>query len=246
MINVVVVEDNDDSFEGFRQAIDNYFPEIRILKRFIDAETAFTNIKKMNFDWLILDIDLDGNLNGFDLIDLIGKNLNYKVIFYTGHDELAIKAIRYNAYDYFTKPIIITDIKNCIKRYQSEDNLNLNKSRNVNINNTNEFIILNTHDKTAFIKQNDIIYIRAEGAYSLIFYKDESIKYSKNLNSLSKMLNSEQFIRINRFIIINKFHVKEIIKNEKNDGILKLSDNYEIPLSSNLKNDLNNILNSKL
>ncbi len=246
MIDIVIVEDNNDSYEGFKQAIDNYFPEIRILNRFSDVETAFSNLKKIKFDWLVLDIDLDGNLNGFDLLDLIGINQKYKVIFYTGHDELAIKAIRYNAYDYFTKPIAITDIKKCISRYLKEINNPTNDEIMDDFKNKNDYLILNTHEKTAFVKHSEILFIKSEGAYSNIYYNDTFIKYSKNLNSLSKLLDQETFIRVNRFFIINKFHVKEIIKTNNSEGILILSNNHRIPLSSNLKNELNNLLSLKL
>lgn len=246
MIKIVIVEDNDEAIDGLKKIFTNFFPDFKILNIFKGGEEAYPYILKNEFDWLILDVDLAGEINGFQLLELLDKNKKkFKTIFFTAHNELAINAIRENAFDFLTKPLSISDLKHCYERYVNEKDANksnLNDEFHKNIN----YFIVNTHEKTVYIDKKDIIYVEAEGAYSILHYENKKIKFSKNLYSVEKNLNSENFIRINRFTIINKFKIKELIKTDNGDGILVFVNNIKLPISRKLKNELNNTLSNIL
>lgn len=246
MIKIVIVEDNDEAIDGLKKIFTNFFPDFKILNQFNTGEEAYPFLINNNFDWLILDVDLAGDINGFQLLDLLGKNKDkFKTIFYTAHNELAINAIREKAFDFLTKPLSISDIKQCYERYVNE--LNINKSnKNEDLHKNFDYFIVNTHEKTVYIDKKDIIYIEADGAYSVLHYDNKKIKFSKNLNTVEKIINSENFIRINRFTIINKFKIKELIKTDNGDGILVFVNNIKLPISRKLKNELNNTLSNIL
>lgn len=67
----------------------------------IDDETA------------MLDIELN-NEKGFQILQEL-KPYSFKVVFITGHDSFAIKAIKFSALDYILKPVNETEFQQAIQ-----------------------------------------------------------------------------------------------------------------------------------
>ncbi len=101
-------------------------------------------------------------------------------------------------------------------------------------------IIVNTHDAINIIDYNDILYLCSEGAYTTLYCKNEIFKCSKNLASFTKMLKFySNFIRINRFYIINTNNLKKIIKNPVSKRSTLIFDNInQIESSSKINMEL--------
>ena len=63
------------------------------------------------------------DISGVDLAKLLKQNgFHGKIVFVTGFNQYAIKAIRAGAYDYLLKPVDVDEMREMINRYQSENN----------------------------------------------------------------------------------------------------------------------------
>ncbi len=94
-------------------------------------------------------------------------------------------------------------------------------------------IIINTHQATYFINHEDIIMIKAIGAYSEIICKDTSIKASKSIKHFESILKDLDFFqRIERSLILNKRYITNIIKDKTStDNSVTFSNGLSILLS---------------
>ena len=83
-----------------------------------DGPTALENLKKEEFDIVLLDILMPG-MDGFAVLKEIRKNKNHpRVIMLTGVSEIstAIESVKSGANDYITKPYDLTELVSCINR----------------------------------------------------------------------------------------------------------------------------------
>ena len=92
------------------------------------AETlkaASAELEKQNYSLVITDVNLpDGD--GFELLDIIGKNYPQTVVIViTGYGsiESAVKAIRRGAYEYLTKPIVDDELRLVVERAIKQQSL---------------------------------------------------------------------------------------------------------------------------
>ncbi|MEE9439545.1 MAG: LytTR family DNA-binding domain-containing protein [Saprospiraceae bacterium] len=89
-------------------------------------------------------------------------------------------------------------------------------------------ICLSLGNDFKFVYPSDIMYIKSEGSYSNIYFKDkENLIVTKNLKNLEEVLPEELFIRIHHSTIINLIFVNKYHHNTTNniellDGTLLL------------------------
>jgi two-component system LytT family response regulator len=103
--------------------------------------------------------------------------------------------------------------------------------------NTTGRIALSTQDGVSFVRFQDIIKVESSSNYSTFFLKNkQKIIVSRTLKEYEEALDEFQFMRINRFCIIN---LDEVVKYRKGDGgTIELSDNSEIEVSPQRKTEL--------
>lgn len=233
VINVIIIDDEEEFLMIFSKMIKSYFPEINIIGTATNINDALLLIKNTTPDIIFIDIIL-GKENGFELIDKI-SNLTSKIVFVTAHDEWAIKAIKYSAFDYILKPVKISDLKELIDKWKKTEiliNDNFKQiitllKENFNIQNKIKKIAINTQEEIRIINLEEIVRCESDGAYTKIFLKNkEVVTCTKNIAEIEKLLPSEFFIRCSKSNIVNLNYVKkfnkltnkfELVNNEKID-----------------------------
>lgn len=97
-----------------------------------------------------------------------------------------------------------------------------------------EKIVINTHKKVVLVDVNEINYLEALGAYTIVsLTKARKIKVSKNITTLSKYLTGENFIRTSRHNAINLNNITEITK-EKDKAIVHFDNKSKLEISKRL------------
>src|SRR5210317_2671141 len=102
-IRAILVDDEVKVRHVLRIKIEKYCPQIEITGEAENITDAEIMIRENGPQLIFLDIQMPGG-SGFDLLRSI-EDLNFEVIFTTGFDEFAIKAIKANAIGYLLKPI---------------------------------------------------------------------------------------------------------------------------------------------
>lgn len=232
-IKVIIIDDQLESINYLINLLEIYFiDEIEILKSYTSTNDALKEISKLNPDVIFLDIEMP-EMDGFEFKSLLPNDINSKVIIVTGQENYALKAIKSSVFDYILKPLTISDLRNCINKIK----LSMSKSAaQSELDSINNIIVVNRQDKTLFIEIDKINRIEASGSYTNIYFDENKISSTKNLNFYESILPNNKFFRAHRSYLININFVKEVLKNE-GEGVLVLKDNTKIELSRAKKDD---------
>lgn len=223
MMRAIIVEDEQNSRELLRSAIENFTEGIEVIGEADSVLSAVSLINSSKPDILFLDIELpDGK--GFDIIDRIDGQ--YKVVFVTAYDDYAIKAIRYAAIDYLVKPLDLDDLEAAIERLKirpaiTKKNVSFLNDRLTSTNNSENKIMVPGHSGYTLLDVNNIVAVEADANY--VFFTLENGKKHLAAHSLSyyeDLLPENKFFRIHKSHIINFTKIRTIEPGRTGKAIL--------------------------
>lgn len=203
------------------------------------AEEVLPIIRQHIPDILLMDINLKGNLDGIEVVQLIQKEYKIPVIYLTANSDEAHfnRAKTTNPYAFISKPFKKLDLQRAIEltfaRIQEEQNREKNfESLSEEPFILSDCIFVRSHDKMVKVCINDILYIEAERNYCKIHCKDKEHLMVMTLKDIEEKLTSNTLKRIHRSFIVNLSHIDEIATSHV--VIAKKA----IPLSADLKREL--------
>ncbi len=239
-IKALVVDDEEYSRGVVVSLLEQNFPEIEIVDKAKSAIEAIKSINKHNPDIVFLDIEmLDGT--GFDVLDALPK-VNFQFIFITSYSHYAIKAFKYSATDYITKPVDIDEFTEAVEKLKQNIVLNIHTGKNLEVLQENisaktpTRIIVPDAQGYNYIKLEEIIRFEADGRYTQLYLNEgRKITISKILREFSYLVDDKYFFRTHKSHIINLNYVKTLLKHE--GGEIIMDDNSRIALSRERKKD---------
>jgi two-component system LytT family response regulator len=236
MIKAIIVDDEKNSREVITELLKECFDEIKIVAQAGDVKTSIAEIEKHKPNLLFLDIDLpDGT--GFDIL----KNIEYrdmKVIFITAHQDYAIQAIKFSAFDFILKPYnsgeLIKTVRRVIDEQTAENNALRFESILANFGNSLpelKKIVLKTSERIYLVNVKDIVRCEAENNYTNFYLVSGSkIMVSKTIKTYETLLAEHEFLRVHQSHLVNLNYIQHFDKPD--GGMLVLSDNSTIPVSN--------------
>lgn len=235
MIKAIIIDDEKNSREVICELLKECFDEIKVVAQAGDVKQSIEEIEKHKPNLLFLDIDLpDGT--GFDILKKIEYH-DMKVVFITAHQEYAIKAIKFSAFDFILKPFNSSELIKTVRKVLDEHNAVNNSLRFESIlsnfgNSMPELkkIVLKTSDRISLVNIKDIIRCEAENNYTIFYLANRSkIMVSKTIKTYETMLAGHEFMRVHQSHLINLNYIQHFDKPE--GGMLVLSDNSSVPVS---------------
>lgn len=232
MINALIVDNEEHFVMSFSKLLDIHFPEINIIGNAYCISDAVKIIHSLKPDLVFLDIEMDDE-TGFDLFRYF-TNIEFDIVFITSHDEYAIKAIKYSAFDYILKPVNIEDLNNTIARFKNKITHSKDETIKLLLENIRfeqfKKIAVSTSKGVRIITIDEISYCQADASYAYIYLKNkERITITKSLKYVEEMLPSEIFFRTHKSYLININHIKEFVNID--GGVIILNDSSRIPVS---------------
>jgi two-component system, LytTR family, response regulator len=103
-MKILLIDDEALCTELLQKYVHQYFPQHEIVAVCNTAESGLQSIQTHQPDLVFLDVEMP-KMNGFQLLDMLGKQIDFNLIFITAYDHYAIKAFKYSAIDYLLKPI---------------------------------------------------------------------------------------------------------------------------------------------
>ncbi len=250
MIKAIVIDDEKNSREVIVELINEYFDEVKIVAQAGDVKNSIQVIAKHQPNLLFLDIDLpDGT--GFDIL----KNVDYtnmKVIFISAHQDYAIQAIKFSAFDFILKPFNSSELIKTVRRVLDEHTAENNSLRFESIlsnfgNSLPELkkIVLKTSDRIYLVNIKDIIRCEAENNYTNFYLANgNKIMVSKTIKTYETLLSEHEFLRVHQSHLVNLNYIQHFDKPD--GGMLVLSDNSTVPVSHQKKAQLLDYFSSLL
>jgi len=248
-INALIVDDEKEACINLQFLLEKHFKnEIQILGSVNSTKDAQVAIEALKPNTLFLDIEMP-NENAFQFLERL-ERIDFEIIFITAYDEYAIKAFKLNAVDYILKPIDIEDLVTAVQRLK--ERITYNKILNFNAEAYHSLakeiitreapkqIILRNTTSFDIIAIQNIVYIKAMGSYSNVYFKkNNTIQKTIISNPISfyeETLLNGNFYRVHRSFLVNCNFIKKIHKNENPE--IEMNDNTMIPIGRRRYADL--------
>ncbi len=234
MYKVSIVEDELANREELKQLIASFYKDKLVVVS--ETESVVGSIEAINKhqpDILLLDVQLKDGLS-FEIFDQL-NNSSQNIVFITGYDDQAIKAIKLGALDYMIKPIdeeefcvAIDSVIEVIQNKQIFDTLLMTNVSKQNYQEDTNQLILRTSEAIHLVELNHIIYCKSEGNYTTFYLEDNrEILISKPLKYSLSLLPDDQFVRCQQSYIVNTSKINSYLKS----GYLLMCNKAEVPVS---------------
>jgi two-component system LytT family response regulator len=235
MIKAVIIDDEIAMQEMNSRLLADYFPEIELVGLADSIKRGVELISRQNPDLVLLDIELTGG-TGFQLLQKL-QPYNFKVVFITGFDSFAIKAIKFSAIDYILKPVNETEFQQAVQRAVELINKNENTQPQVEVlmnsfkkEFKNKKLVLRTSESLHIINISDIYFCKSDNSYTTFYFEgNEKILVSKSLKDYEGLLADYGFFRPHQSFLVNLNHIKKVDKTD--GGFIIMENKKEIPVS---------------
>lgn len=248
MIKAVIVDDNPEIRAINKRLLAEYFVDIELAGQADSVESAYNLIRQTNPHLVLLDIEIIGG-TGFQLLQKL-KPYSFKVIFITGFNQYALKAIKYNAIDYILKPVNESEFQEAVQSTidliekelptKARDDLFL---QSFNKSYSPSKIVLRTLDAMHLVNISDILFLKNDNNYTTFsLLSGEKIMVSKGIVFYKEILIESGFFSPHQSYLVNLQHVKKVDKSD--GGFIILDSGKEIPVSSRRKKGLIQLLDN--
>ena len=162
-------------------------------------------------DLLLMDIQLsDGNC--FDLFR--EADVKTPVIFTTAYDNFALQAFKVNSVDYLLKPIDFSELQAALRKFEQsrpKHYPDLRELATAFFNREHTRFTGRVNNQIVYVKASDIAYLHFnKGLTVATTFSNRQIPLDYSLDHIEKLLNRNQFFRINRQFIIHIDAIRKI------------------------------------
>ena len=208
-IRVMIVEDENEALDLLSGLIEAT-GLASVVASTTDPFEAVDLLCRHEPDILFLDIQMPG-MSGFDILNDLRRLsvVNPHVVFTTAHDEYAIKAFDYAAFDYLLKPIDPDRLLETLERFRHNGN-KVVAERNGTISGNERILIFKGVTGVIFIDPADVVFITADGNYSNFNFTSGRVETVTALLGTVEMHLGKQFFRTGRSCIINTSYLARI------------------------------------
>lgn len=227
---VLVVEDQIVIAKSIESMIVNHGMEVIGVCK--SGEEALDIAEKQGPDVVIMDIKLEGKMDGIQAAARIHEMHRIPVIYLSDHTDAVTvrKAKTTRPANFLSKPFTETDLLRAIDIAI----YNANASRAVEgVGEEDEFIFLKTGPQSySRLEYNNIIYLEADRAYCKIQGIDKLHTVSMSMAAVAEQLNPMRFVKVHRSYIVNVKKVREFL------GTELVVAGYRLPVSDQHRTEL--------
>jgi len=242
------IDDEKDSIDTLKWKLENYCPDVSVISSFEKPADGVSYLKKNPVDLLFLDIEMP-MLTGFDVLEELGRDISFDIIFITAYDNFGIQAVKFSALDYLLKPVQNKELKEAIDKHLKKTQQKIPSEQiDLLLNNVQAErkgkrgrIALASKESIEFVDPNDIVVCEANSNYTNVYLVEGRKRViSKTLKDFEEMLIQFDFFRPHNSHLINLSRVKEFIRGD--GGYLVMENKMKIPVSKNKKEELMQLL----
>jgi len=201
-IKTVVVEDEQEALDLLSGLVEAT-GMATVIAATTDPYEAVDLVTLHNPDILFLDIHMPG-MSGFDILNELRRieNVDPHVVFTTAHDEYAITAFDYAAFDYLLKPIDPARLRDTLQRF-AKDGKNVSSGPADNLLENERILVFRGITGVTFIDTEEVVYVTADGNYSNFHFASGRVETVTALIGTLEAHLGKQFFRTGRSCIIN-------------------------------------------
>ena len=204
--HAIIVDDQQSSIDILLEFFQKT-EQVIIDKHFTDPYKALAYVRLHAVDLVIIDIDLNSRIDGFDWISSAPNN-NIRYIVFTAYKSFEDQSYLMNAVDVLLKPVSFPRFAIAMNRL--DEHIRLHESSGQVMESLDHYgDFLQVKDGNRFFKRmvwfREIIYIQSRGGYVFIYRTTdkEPLLSNSSLKTIEKMLPEQWFKKCRRNTIFN-------------------------------------------
>ena len=245
-IRALIVDDEELARQRVRLLLGEE-PDVEVIGESEDGFQAVDQIEATRPDLLFLDVQMP-EIDGFEVLRRVPRDLLPVVIFTTAYDQHALRAFEVNALDYLLKPFKPTRFKEAVQRARD---LIANKHAGLAVLHARGLLSLlgqtpppagqlsrlavKTPGKVTFVELDQVQAIEAAGKYAVVHVARENHVLRETMSSLEAHLPPHRFLRISRSVIVNIDQVQELQPTFKGENLVVLKNGKSYPTTRPLR-----------
>lgn len=181
-------------------------------------------------------------MNGFELLQQFSE-IPFEVIFTTGYDAYAIKAIRFSALDYLLKPIEKDELVKAVAKVQARPVHPVNQQLDILLERLAgkpiglQKIALPSLEGFELVMVDNILRCESDSNYTYVYLKNgRKVLVSRTLKDIEELLEGHSFMRVHHSHIVNLNEIERYVRGE--GGYLIMSDSSSVNVSRSRKDAL--------
>lgn len=241
-MKAIIIDDEIHCIETLCILIKEHCADVNIVEQCPSAKKGLEAIKATKPDLIFLDIEMPV-MNGFDMLEQLAE-IPFAIIFTTGYDQYAIKAIRFSALDYLLKPIDVNELVRAVKKVQEQRHLPIAEQFQMLLKKINgkehhfNKIAVPTSDGFELVPADTVIRCEADDNYTYLYLKNKKrIVACRTLKEVQEQLQDfDCFVRVHHSHLVNLNEVTKYVRGE--GGSLIMSDGSSVNVSRSRKDAL--------
>ncbi len=171
-------------------------PSIEIVGECGSGSEAIGEIRISRPELLFLDVQMP-ECDGFDVLELLGKDSPSAIVFVTAYDQYALRAFEAGALDYLLKPFDNARFERALARAKQTISAGMVRARRP------ERIAVKSAGEVCFVKISEIDWIEAADYYACLHVGSKSLLLRRSMLELEEDLDPNLFCRVHRSTIVN-------------------------------------------
>jgi len=178
---------------------------------------AIIDIRSKAPHLVFLDVQMP-ELNGFDVVEILGMELPPAIIFVTAHDQYALRAFDVGALDYLLKPVDEARFRVALDRAKAR----IKHASPRDPSQPKRFVVKKL-GRIEFVPVPEVEWVEAADYYVQLHTADQSHLLRRSLSEVERDLQDHDFCRIHRSTLVNLQSVRglELQAHGEYEAVLK-------------------------
>jgi two-component system LytT family response regulator len=221
-MKVLIVDDEPPARRGIKEALAEI--GVKEVREASSVDQALKAIIAERPDVLLLDIEMRGGTQGFDLLEKLPAQ-GIPVVFITAHQEHAIRAFQVRANDYLLKPV---DPKRLMETLSKIAGGQLKEQPPLG---ADDKVLFKDNSKSHYIRIGDIQILESVGAYTKLILADQRVTINGTLGKVLRRFNPELFFRANRATAVNLREISKVSESAEGYVVLTIGNHPPVECS---------------
>jgi two-component system LytT family response regulator len=206
-------------------------PEIDVVRECGSGMDALAEIRNSKPDLVFIDVQMP-ECDGFDVLEMLGRDLPAAVVFVTAYDQYALRAFEAGALDYLLKPFDNARFDRALGRAKERIAHDRDPLP------TLDRFAVKSAGQVSFLKASEIDWIEAADYYSCLHVGARTHLLRRSMAELEQELDQAVFCRIHRSTIVRLDRVRGLKLNESGEYDVLLDCGTKLRLSRRYRKQL--------
>ncbi len=225
-VRILVVENNSIVAEDIIHSLNDLGYEV--IEKAKTAKDAIEAVNRLQPDIILMDINLDGEMDGIEAAKRINEKTPTPIIYLTAYSDGKTfeRAKKTHPHAYIVKPFVEKDLNLAIDlaihnfAHQTlENDPDIVPTEHI----VKDAVFLKIDKKFIKIPIKDILYVEAARSYCKVRTSDKDFLLTMNLHAFEVKLNHPNFIRVSRSCLVNVTRVDSFEKHKLQIGEIQIN-----------------------